>query len=116
MNKSLAFLILVLAIFSLLIIFPRFYEKEEHYKIDFREINYAKNLCIALCEYVKNNFNFTIENVCLSDKDTITGVYWVYRDFSCFVNGENNPCIEKGKIEIILNTNCDYIGYREVSI
>ncbi|MEM1782786.1 MAG: hypothetical protein QW483_02805 [Nanopusillaceae archaeon] len=115
MNKILIFLILTLSIFSLLIIFPRFYEKEKHNKIDLQEINYARNLCVALCEYVKNNFNFTIENVCLSDKDTITGIYWTYENFSCFINGEYNPCIEKGKIEIILDTDCNYIGYREIN-
>ncbi|MEM5821367.1 MAG: hypothetical protein QXP34_03550 [Candidatus Aenigmatarchaeota archaeon] len=105
-------MILSLSIFSLIIIFPRFYEKEENKIINSREIIDARNLCIALCEYVKSNI--TEESVCLSDKDTITGVYWKYKDISCFVSEKDNPCIEKGKIEIILDLNCNYKEYREI--
>lgn len=104
MNKNLILIILIFSILSLIIIFPRFYEEEKKEEVDLQILNYAKNLCIALCEHIKENF--TVESVCLSDKDTITGIYWNFEKISCFINGESNPCIERGDIEIILHTNC----------
>ncbi len=106
-NKLLIILILSISIFSLLLVFPNLNRESTNKKIQenvLSYVDYAKNLCIALCMRVNNTYN--ISGSCLSDKDTITGKYWIYPNISCYVESPTNPCYNKGIVEIELYTNC----------
>jgi len=106
MNKSFILLIIfTIPLLSLLIVFPNTNKTTNDQQMDkiYRDIEYAKNLCTALClEY--STYNLT--GACLSDMDTITGKYWVYPNISCYVGPIENPCVDKGIIEIRLFENC----------
>jgi len=105
MNKLLIFLILLVPTISLLIIFPNLNRNTENRGIEaiYNDIGYAKNLCMELCLRY-STYNLT--GACISDSDTITGKYWVYPNISCYVGPVENPCINKGILEIRLYENC----------
>jgi len=105
MKKLFIFLLLIIPTLSLLIIFPNIINtpKNEETNTIYYDIEYAENLCTALCTKY-SNYNLT--GACISDKDTITGKYWIYSNISCYVDYEENPCIDKGLVEIELFENC----------
>jgi len=105
MNKLLILLLLLIPTISLLIIFPNINRNPQNREIDtiYYEIDYAKNLCIELCSRY-SMYNLT--GACISDRDTITGKYWTYSNISCYVGPGENPCMDKGTVEIKLFENC----------
>jgi len=105
MNKLLILLILLIPTISLLIVFPNINRNTQNKEINaiYYNIEYAKYLCIELCSRY-SMYNLT--GACISDRDTITGKNWVYPNISCYVGPEENPCIDKGIIEIKLFENC----------
>ncbi|RIB35275.1 MAG: hypothetical protein BXU00_01955 [Candidatus Nanoclepta minutus] len=114
MKRLIILLVLILSIVSLLIFFPvinRENTNENFQKEVFSYVEYAKNLCNALCLSLNNTYDLT--GSCLSDRDTITGKYWTYPNISCYVESNLNPCIDKGIVEIELFNNC---SIKKVSI
>jgi len=106
MNKSFILLIFfIIPILSLLIVFPNISRTSNSQQMNqiYYDLEYAKNLCTELCSRY-SSYNLT--GACISDKDTITGKYWIYPNISCYVGPGDNPCIDKGIIEIKLFENC----------
>jgi len=108
MKRLFILLILIISILSLLIVFPNIVNtsntaKNEEINAIYQDIGYAENLCTALCTKY-SEYNLT--GACISDEDTITGQYWIYPNISCYVKSEENPCVNKGIVEIELFENC----------
>jgi len=105
MKKLFILLLLLIPTISLLIIFPNINRSPQNREINaiYYDIDYAKNLCIELCSRY-SMYNLT--DTCISDRDTITGKYWIYPNISCYVGPGENPCMDKGIVEIKLFENC----------